>query len=60
MTIKEKLSNATNEQIERYWHSLFYFDCVGINCSDCLFRDDNRKCVILLVDSEKKLRGTAK
>lgn len=31
MNISEKLSNLTDEQIERFWSYLLNFDCIGID-----------------------------
>lgn len=59
MELKEKLSNATDEQIERYWHSLYFFNCDGIKCKECLFRTQDHICLSLAVEAEKISRKAA-
>lgn len=60
MNIYEKLSNLTDEQIERFSKFLQDFDCVGINCHNCLFNADNGRCVFISVNDESIRRTTVR
>ena len=60
MNIKEKLSNLSDEQIDRFWRELLNFDCTGIDCRNCLFRCDCGTCLFLVVRTEHNKRKTAR
>ena len=60
MNIYEKLSNLTDEQIERFSKFLQDFDCSGISCHNCLFKADNGRCLFISVGDEHIRRTTVK
>lgn len=60
MNIEEKLSQLTIEQLERFHNVLYYFNCTGIRCRECLFRTSDKKCLVLVVNDERQNRNITK
>lgn len=52
MTIKEKITHATDAELEFYLSGYGNFICNGIKCDDCLFADETGFCCFVLASIE--------
>ena len=56
MTFKEKITYATDVELEFYLNVYRHFNCDGIKCDGCIFSDEKGFCCFVSVSREYNRR----